>query len=620
MDIKVFQDEDIFIDENSDKITFTNSVFNNVNIINDGKRVLFYQCEFNTANPVMGGTGFAVFYKCRFNIKGNFLSKSIFKPDRKNRLKGLVFLESEFFIDELIKTFYITRGNSMITLLNNKFNTSEETHVIWTEKDVEVKNFYYAQNTYQSNESLYIERSDEAAFEIAKEAIPSFNPYNMLRGEDEYDPLNIRNLYNEKDLDVFYIETERNKSVVSGEKDALLKMFAHPIDAKINFLVESSEDVSIKLKEYNREKHERNFSLNGINFSDELEYRYITFTMDNGLKAETLLEIKPSIIEPPRFLETPIITIENGEAYLDYELNLSGREDMSEISWYRVDKKDRSYFEDFKMTLKSNEMDCRKIAVSRNSKPCKKLKLSINDVGKHLKVNIKPKHIRSNAGSGLNIMSRIIKASDIIEDKIIYDFQNVVLGSNHEIENGYLTPKGIWKYDKLKSGSAYGMVPESEKCAFYYQDEKPVTNMSVYLKLAFENKNGALFSVEEDIFETYIKYNYKEKSGYGIRFTAVNPNKNKVALTLYKYDRGSAYPVSESMICSNILMDTEIFMEIQRNKLKVMVISENGKYQSETLMAEIGQSSFNGTGLYFSGTVKEGYRFSLKKIEIKYSE
>jgi len=39
----------------------------------------------------------------------------------------------------------------MITLLNNKFNTSEETHVIWTEKDVEVKNFYYAQNTYQSN-------------------------------------------------------------------------------------------------------------------------------------------------------------------------------------------------------------------------------------------------------------------------------------------------------------------------------------------------------------------------------------------------------------------------------------------------------------------------------------
>lgn len=616
----------ISIDEKSSKICFENCIFKNTSIENNGSRVVFKNCVFESKDSIIKGTGFTLFENCKFHLYGSVFSELAHKKVGLNYLKGIIIINS------VIRSFYIDSpivlGNNVpMTIINTVLPSPNKTRLIWSKNDLDVPIFNYSGNTYSNLDGYefenngYIERSEEIGRELKSSALFAFNSWNILRGDDEYDPFDIKEEFREHENEVFYMEMDRETLVTAGEEDGIIKMFAYPKRARLNFSTSSPKGVSVRLKEYNREKMERVFAVNGENDTEETVYRFLKVTSENGMEAESLIKIEPSIIEAPKFTETPTIQIINGKAKVNYVLELSGREDVSDISWYRVDKKDRSMFEENNYLLQSNEKDCRKIAVSRNDRPCREIYLTPNDVGKHLKVYIKPKNKRSRAGAGLNITSRIIKAADIRNEGIKFNFENVVIGHHYNMENGYLTPRGTWEYGKIDNVMKSGMIPTSEMSGFYYQEEKPVTNMSVSVAIDFENTDGNGFFAEEDFGEVYIKYDHKERCGYGIRFECLSVKKKKASITLYKYDRDTAYPISESLVGEYLLPGFNIIMEVHRNRLIASIYVKNGVVNKEdSLMAEINQSSFNGTGIRFNTIIKRGYRCSLKNMNINYIE
>ena len=422
-------------------------------------------------------------------------------------------------------------------------------------------------------------------------------------------------------MDKHQIIMDERLTVRSNESGATLCFKVLPETDKQGFWIKKSENLYVNMTHYDCASNERKLQVTGINEEAISQVGYVTIVLDDGTMAECEITILPEISSPPRFVKTPEIIFADGKAIIDYELSeLGDNKDKSDINWYRVDNKDRSYFADVMLSKKSNESDGRKIAVSRNGNPCKELRLTSADIGKHLKVNIKPMHDNSEKGQGLNIVSRIVKPSDVNEELIVFNPQTVVISDKYEEEPGYYATYGDVKSDfGFGLPKRPGIITESMGCGICYMYEKKVQDMSLVMLVEPECVDGTGFAGPHQYMDIYIKYDPKEKNGYALRIEGTAANDGKVIFCLYRIKNGNGTPVSDEYISDAFKPGCEINLQIRDDIFNAFISYDDGEdFADVELRAKIRENEAGGFGFKYMAEPEVGYRCCIKYMEACY--
>lgn len=610
----------IYIDNASDAIVFDGCTFTGdyLSMENNGSRVLFHGCRFCGADKAaekhfVRNQGYAVFDGCTFecNAAETFLVSGMSEPadgEAGRSLKYTVIMNSNICMGNDCTDIYIMDGDLNTAVLHTSSSGAGTGNIIWTREMVN-------ENTFSYYDCVYIYGSGECGYEMSKKTAEAFNIRNLLSGNDNWLPCGSENDA-ERERQVFFISSYKNVSFTAGSESATDEIIYFPENAAFEYEIHHDEFVTVheKLHIGNR----ISLDISGQNDSDETIYGFITFCGSGGVKADCVAEIRPSIIEPPRFLSTPEIIMRDGKAVVNYELDLDGRDDMSEISWYRIDNIDRTKLMSMRKFARSNEKNCRKIAVSRMA-PCKEIQLTTYDIGRHLKVNIKPKHNRSHQGAGLNITSRIVMASDVKSQSIVLNMQNQVLDQHYSHEAGYTTVRGIWFYQRLPGCRHYGIVASSEVSLYFYDGDIKSDAMTVYMILDFENSGGEGFGSNGEYQEIYIKYDSETRRGYGIRYECADKDRHMAGFTLYRYDGTQALPISDIVTGCFLKSGLEIKLDINKNiftaEMTVPDIDE-----AVVLSANIEGNDYSGIGIKNNVVSHEDNRVSIRHMEMNFPE
>ncbi len=424
-------------------------------------------------------------------------------------------------------------------------------------------------------------------------------------------------------MDGSSIILQDNLIIRRGEEPTNLSFQILPVKDKQSFWVNATSGIKIAVTNYDDVNNSRVLSVVASDIEDAPVEGKIWIQLDSGLKQECNVTILPKIVPPPKFKNTPEIIFKGGKAIVEYEFSDIGEnEDQSDISWYRVDKKDRSQFSIVNNGRRSNEKDSRKLASTRGSKPCREIRLTTADIGKHIKVNIKPKHANSQKGLGLNVVSHIVKATDVDESVIILNPQTAVTENDYDVEPGYFTARG-----DIKSGKCFGipirtaLITESMGCGIYYMKEKAVTDMSLVVLLDPECETGDGFNGPCQYADIYIKYNPQTQNGYALRIENTAIEDGKVMFCLYHIKNGNSTPLSESYISSAFKPGCEINLQVKDDILNAFITYDDGEDFSDVeLRAKIKTNDFGGFGFKFMAEPEKGYRCSIKYMEAIYEE
>ncbi len=414
-----------------------------------------------------------------------------------------------------------------------------------------------------------------------------------------------------------------NLIVRSGDEPINLDFQILPVTDKQSFWINATSGLKVSIRNYDDASNSRTLSVVSDVEDEEPMNGKISIELDSGVKQECNVTILPKVVAPPKFKNTPEIVFVDGKAVVEYEfLDIGDNVDQSDISWYRLDKKDRSKFSIVSSGRRSNEKDSRKIASTRDNRPCKEIRLTSADIGKHIKVNIKPKHENSQKGLGLNVVSNIVKATDVNESVVILNPHTVVTANDYDIEPGYFTVRG-----QIKSKRSFEMserptlVTESMGCGIYYMKERSVSDMSLVVLLEPECLSGDGFSGPRQYADVYIKYNPQTQNGYALRIENTAIEAGKVIFCLYQIKNGNSTPLTEEFLSNAFKPGCEINLQVRDDTLNAFITYDDGEDFSDVeLRAKIRPNDFGGFGFKFMAEPDSGYRCGIKYMEAVYED
>lgn len=418
------------------------------------------------------------------------------------------------------------------------------------------------------------------------------------------------------------IVIEKNLIIRSGAEATLLKFKILPVESKQGFWINATSGITVNVKQSDYTQNERILSVTGFNNEKMSKEEKIIITLDDGSTEECSITVLPEMEMPPGYAKMPEIIFRDGKAIIDYELSeLGENEDQSEISWYRVDNKNRSNYELTSLSRRSNETDGRKIAVSRWDKPCREIRLTTADIGKHLKVNIKTKHSNSEIGQGENIISRVVRTTDVNMESIILESETVVTDNDYDMEPGYFSVRGdLESVGSLGIYGTSGLLTKSMGCGIYYMKEDCIDDMSLVAIIEPECMTGNGFDAPYQYADIYIKYNPEVQSGYALRIESTAAEDGKVKFCLYQIKNGNGTPISDEYLSDAFKAGCEIELQVRDDILNAFISYDDGEDFSDVeIRGKIRTNDFGGFGFKYMAEPEEGYRCNIKYIEAFYS-
>ena len=408
--------------------------------------------------------------------------------------------------------------------------------------------------------------------------------------------------------------------VRSGEDVSFIGFQILPKDNTQGFFVKTSSFINIGIKETDSEENLRVLSVKGKNDSNEIIEGVVSVTLDDGTYAECKVQVLPEYIASPRFSREPRITFENGYAILDYEYeDLGGNIDQAQISWYRLSKVEKSRFSMVNFFKKTSEEECRRVAVSRGGNPVRSIKLTTADIGKYIKVGIKPKHNNSYIGQEIYYISEVVKEEYVDKEKVVLDVLSVDDNSEHDMLPGYFTVRGSLVSEQSLGNDEYIMITETMGCGIYYNSEKQAESMIVHVNVDPECIDGNGFDGVHQYEEIYIKYDPVEQNGYGLRIESTAAANGKVNFTLYHYKNGNGTAIGESSLSDAFRPGCEITLEVDKDIFNAFITYDDGDDFSDLeLRAKIKESTYGGFGFKHMAETTEGYRCYLKSMVATY--
>ncbi len=625
---------------NGDKVFARNTRF--MSRLNTGpfwgsKRTLFDRCHFESTDDALNGT--AVYLNCTFGFYSS-------KPFGHTSGTGAVFLNCDIQSFTREKQYFV-KGSGPVAAIDTRFTAKNLDYIGWRDiPDTEAR--YYQYNISLNNKPITVSNDisnttvdmtgkailDAYRFEYKNAVV--YNTYNLLRGNDNWDPMEIKAV-------VEKAEKETGKNFSSIPTQLMVKPTRQTLETgKDNVTLEATvnrfgnyelkgQKVTWKIApEYQslvklEVKEDGKCTVIPTNNSDETKEVIITASTPSGLEAASVFQIAPAFIAPPTFKSLPKISkTKDGKLQLNYALDMTF-EDESIVNWYRCrDAKGNHPIE---------------IAVSRLKKPLKTYELSSGDIGYYIMASISPKHLRCQAGTSKTVIFKdVISKKDTKESTILFpNLENMSAKYQPEILPGFWTLDSFapadtseqnwtadnsndpWYYGSGVNGAAndIGFIQAVKGARMRYT---PVGNSFGDIKISFtaipaKTAGQGFSSARSQYMDIGIKMDTKEMNGYTLRIIRTTKYSDAVDFTLMKYENGVATPISKSVTTSCYRPNCIISVEVKNNKFIVHAentadyFSEN--YPAEVvkivnLEAEIIPNNFGGISLQHTGTIDSG--------------
>ncbi len=605
-------------------------------------RALFVDCHIECGDDALPGT--AVF------LNSTFLFTSS-KPFYNTSGTGAVFLNCEITSD-VDGAQYLTKAGGTVTLVDCNFISDYPGfRVEWTpEPTADLK---CVQSNVTVNGKPYVIAGGSAntidvtgteaakAFAINDNGKTIYNTYNLLQGNDGWDPLNnkaeIEAIDAKYTLFPFLMNTAPSvKSVKNGDTGTIkvmLRNFRNVAGGITSDTVEWS--VEDALKDYISITPNADGSCNFtvLKSEDRNVSGRVYAKSSMGYVANAYFTITPDVVGAPGFATEPTVTIgvtevqTGGEATqkiqagcvtVEYKLNNDG-EDISVIDWYRVS---------------ADGSEKVKVATSRMDKPEYTYVVTPGDIGYYIVAEVTPKVLNSQPGATLSATTdRVITVEDLPLNLISTNFQSFPTDVQNLVKPGFWTVEGFkpadtaeydwkaktseaWAYSVGEGGAknVYGLTQTVRGSRILYTPaEGSYGDMSVTLQVAPCKSAGQGFgSATAQYMDVLLKMDTENLNGYALRIERTGKYSNAVDFKLIKYTNGLTEAITEpiSASCYNTLCTITLTVEGTTLSAHVETTKKQNDEQAAAglahvvdLSAEIETNNFGGVGVTHTGTV-----------------
>ena len=600
-----------------DKITARNTRFiSRLNLCPfvGGKRVLFDRCHFESTDDALCGT--AVYLNCSLDFYSS-------KPFYWTRGTGAVFLNCDIKLFTSDDQFF-TKANGQLAIIDTRFSSENPIYLGWNDNlPKETRNYQYRVSLNDkavlidnNNQSSTVDMSNLGilnGYRFNYKGKTFYNTYNLLRGNDNWDPMEIKNI-------VLAVEKEQQQNYsllptqllisptqISAEtnKDKLLlkatvNRFGN-YELKGEKIRWSVDDASKTIVSIHPNENGSECEIIPIHPDGEVQTVIVTAKTAAGLEAASVIYVAPPKLECPKFIETPRLSeIENGIIKVKYQLDSSFK-DETQISWFRcTDSKGSHPIE---------------TAISANNVPLTEYPLTIADAGYYIMAMVAPKNSRSDVGTPLiRLTKKTISTSEIIADKnsLSTNFKNVSLKNQPPIIPGFWTfrpfsneaadtAEEVWYYGKGVDGAnnQFGLLQKGRSATMLYTPiERKYTDMKISLNVTPFKTAGQGFSIAGLYMDVLIKFDNKTMSGYALRFIRTTKYHDAVDCILLEYKNGVETEITESVTIRNFKGSYAINLEVTANQL---IFKSSGLSSAVLLKKAIHPTNWGGFGILYNG-------------------
>lgn len=609
----------------------------NLDPINGASRSLYNNCHFESTDDALNAN--AVYVGCDFDFYGN-------RPLYSSYGTGSTFLGCTFNCKilnvEAEPTQFFTKEGGTITAVDCVYNSnlSVPISIGWT-KTPSTSLKCYQSNIIHNGQSITIggEGAKETvditgksvldAYKIVSGGKTYYNTYNLLKGSDDWDPLGVKDVIKAAGQDKVATQLSITSDVTeieSGKETAsiggTINYFYGDNDTtqKITYSVSDEDKAYVKLTD----NGDGTCKVEGTNNDDAAKKVIINASTESGLEAAVGITVKPSKLDAPEYIKTPVITNDGqGSLKVDYSLDLGSREDMSAISWYRCTDAEGS-----------NKV---LVAVTRNDSPEYTYKLTAGDVGYYIMAKVESKNIRSDYGTPVNtVYDKAIGVKDVRGKNLSTDFSNFPNIKQSEIKAGFWTvdynrpadtesfgswqgadTEEPWKYGTTGNGCVGAGLYEGTQGSriMYTPVEGTYGDMSLELVVDPAKTAGQGFGSAGQYMDVLLKFDTSTLTGYGLRIVRTKASSNAVTFVLVKYDNGTVTEISDEVIASCYATGCTISLKVEGNKLTAHVETPTEQLADQAakgyphvvdLTADIAANSFGGVAIQHTGTTGAG--------------
>ena len=546
----------------------------NLRPVAGGDRSLYYNCHFESTDDALNG--YAVYEKCSFDFYGSRPLYNTFKG-------GAVFLDCDFYsrmmnVETEAHQFFTKEGGP-VTAVDCRFH-SEYTNTAgidfnWTKYPLPSLRCYSHQLAH-NGKPLYINSIETVplehkellkAYRLERDGEIIYNTYNLLRGNDDWDPMNRRTLIasaggDYPDIPTLMTVTSSAETLISGEAFVKLKAEIFTFTgAKVSdnddiiWSTEKSDNAYVNLCD----NGDGTCIVTGCNSENTARQVLITASAPSGLETAIALTVKPFLQPAPDFSQTPQLCMGQGALKLAYSLASGKAEDQSDISWYRC--------------IDAQGTEAVLTAVSRFENPEASYLLTAGDAGYYIMARITPKSSLSEPGTPVSLITEKPVSSEAIDnpDSFCTDFHSFPNTKQAAVNPGFWTIDYFRPADTYSFGSWDGVDTETpwvygytgngcEGCGLYQGTQgarlmytpvnKSYADMSLTLTVDPAKTAGQGFGSADQYMDICIKFDTKYLSGYGLRIVRTRAASNAVSFILIKYTNGEVTSLSEPIIAS----------------------------------------------------------------------
>lgn len=605
--------------------------------ISGASRNLYNNCHFESTDDALNGN--AVYVGCDFDFYGN-------RPLYSSYNTGSTFLGCTFNCKilnvEAEPTQFFTKEGGTITAVDCVYNSNLSVPITmgWTKFPSDSLKCYQS-NIIHNGKNITIggEGAKETvdmtgksvlnAYKVVSGGKTYYNTYNLLKGSDDWDPLGVKDVIAAAGQeavatqltiksDVSEIESGKETASVGGTVNYFYG--TNDTTQKITYSVSDEDKAYVKLTD----NGDGTCKVEGTNNDDAAKKVIINASTESGLEAAVGITVKPSKLDAPEYIKTPVITNDGqGSLKVDYSLDLGSREDMSAISWYRCTDAEGS-----------NKV---LVAVTRNDSPEYTYKLTAGDVGYYIMAKVESKNIRSDYGTPVNtVYDKAIGVKDVRSKNLSTDFSNFPNIKQSEIKAGFWTVDynrpadtesfGKWQGADTEEPWVYGVTGNGCVGAGLYQGTQgsrlmytPVEgtygDMSLKLVVDPAKTAGQGFGSAGQYMDVLLKFDTSTLTGYGLRIIRTRDSSNAVTFVLVKYDNGAVTEISDKVIASCYVTGCTISLKTEGNKLTAHVETPTEQLADQAakgyphvvdLTADIAANSFGGVAIQHTGTTGTG--------------
>ena len=605
--------------------------------ISGASRNLYNNCHFESTDDALNGN--AVYVGCDFDFYGN-------RPLYSSYNTGSTFLGCTFNCKilnvEAEPTQFFTKEGGTITAVDCVYNSNLSVPITmgWTKFPSDSLKCYQS-NIVHNGKNITIggEGAKETvdmtgksvlnAYKVVSGGKTYYNTYNLLKGSDDWDPLGVKDVIAAAGQeavatqltiksDVSEIESGKETASIGGTVNYFYG--TNDTTQKITYSVSDEDKAYVKLTD----NGDGTCKVEGTNNDDAAKKVIINASTESGLEAAVGITVKPSKLDAPEYIKTPVITNDGqGSLKVDYSLDLGSREDMSAISWYRCTDAEGS-----------NKV---LVAVTRNDSPEYTYKLTAGDVGYYIMAKVESKNIRSDYGTPVNtVYDKAIGVKDVRSKNFATDFSNFPNVKQSEIKAGFWTvdynrpadtesfgswqgadTEEPWKYGTTGNGCVGAGLYEGTQGArlMYTPVEGTYGDMSLKLVVDPAKTAGQGFGSAGQYMDVLLKFDTSTLTGYGLRIIRTKASSNAVTFVLVKYDNGAVTEISDEVIASCYVTGCTISLKTEGNKLTAHVETPTEQLADQAakgyphvvdLTANIAANSFGGVAIQHTGTTGTG--------------